>query len=426
MKFLIAGMGITGRETARFLQKHGIAFDTYDDRKDKVELVRELGHDRFAHHSAPGELQAYDEIIVSPGLAWDHPLLRIARSRGLRLSAEVELAFRHARGKIIAVTGSNGKSTTVSLIHHLLHENGFNTSLCGNIGVPFIARVSPDPAAVYVLEISSFQMEHVHEFRPHIGVLLNISPDHLDRHGNFETYAEAKRRLFANQKQEHLAIATPKEINHLPGKAARLAVPSEAARIEDGRLQVGSDFALDAALIPLLGKHNLVNALFACVVVRELGLSDRRAARAIPSYKGLEHRMELVGKLEQRLWINDTKATNVHATQAAVDSLTQPYVLILGGCDKGERFSKLGFTNIRPKAVVAYGETAPLICKDLAALHPIHIHRFEDACLKAHALASPGEAVLLAPACASFDQFDNFGVRGKVFKHIFRERTDRL
>ncbi len=424
MKFLIAGMGITGRETARFLEKHGISFDTFDDRKGKPELIDALGHDRFAHFTAPGDIRAYDEIIVSPGLAWDHPLLCTARNRGVRLSAEVELAFRHARGKIIAVTGSNGKSTTVCLIHHLLHESGFNASLCGNIGVPFIARVNPDPDAVYVLEISSFQMEHVHEFRPHIGVLLNISPDHLDRHGNFEAYAEAKRRLFAKQKQENLAISTQEEIKYLPGEAKRLQVPGEGARIEGGRLQVGSDFALDTDLIPLLGKHNLLNTLFACVVVRELGLSDRRVARAISSFQGLEHRMERVGELEHRLWINDTKATNVHATQAAVDSMAQPYVLILGGCDKGERFTKLDFTHSQPKAVVAYGETAPLICKDLAGLDPIHVHRFEDACLKAHGLASPGDAVLLAPACASFDQFENFAVRGKVFKHIFRERVD--
>ena len=425
MRTLVIGMGISGLECARFLHGRGQAFDTFDDRKTREALADVVGAMDWRHFRdiAEVEINRYHEIVVSPGVPMSHPLLVCATEAGVPVVAEVELAWRHARGTIVAVTGSNGKSTTVSLIHHILAANGKNAVLTGNIGTPFIACVNDDPSRIYVLEISSFQMEHVDGFCPDIGLLLNISPDHLDRHGSMEAYEQAKFRMFARQTADHLAVADHSLVDRLPGKASRIAVPGPGAQITATELAVGDHFLLSQSAVPLPGIHNLTNTLFACIVADRLGLSADQVAASLPSFRGLEHRMEAVGEFEGRRWINDTKATNVHACQAAIDAMDEPYVLILGGCDKGDRFHELDFSRHRPRALITYGDTAPKIQEDLQYLDPIHIHAFKDACLEAHRRAEPGDVVLLAPACASFDQFDNFAARGTYFKQLFRELT---
>jgi len=421
MKTLIIGMGATGAAVAAFLKARGRPFDVFDDRKGAAALDPELTGTACFNDPAAVDLTAYGECVTSPGIAWRHPLLAKARELGAAVISEIELAYRHARGPIIAVTGSNGKSTTVSLIHWLLQAAGRNVSLCGNIGDPFIGCVDDDPERIYVLEVSSFQLEHVRDFRPRVGALLNISPDHLDRHGDFETYAAAKLRLFARQTAEDLALAPAEWLQRLPGAARRCAIPGPAARLEADAVALEGGFRASLADFPLLGEHNRSNALFACAAAAAFGVEGAAASTALAEFRGLEHRMERVGEADGRLWINDSKATNCHAAQAAIDGMDRPYALIMGGSDKGERFTALDFSARPPQAIVAYGETAPKIRQDLAAREPVHEPDFRQACLAAHRLAPPHGAVLLAPACASFDQFPNFKARGAAFKQLFQE-----
>ena len=420
MKKLVIGMGVTGTEVARYLLAKGIPFDSYDDKKTSFTLPGQTDASRHFHDPQAPTMADYDELIVSPGLRQDHPVYLRAREAGLPLVAEVEYAFRFAKGPIVAITGSNGKSTTTSLIHHLIAGTGRKASLCGNIGQPMIACVDDDPSHIYVLELSSFQLQNTHHFRPNVALLLNVSADHLDWHGGFEGYEAAKLRIFANQTAEDLAVVCPEYLDRVPGSARKRAVPGPGVADTAEALVVEPSFRLSSDRIPLLGRHNRSNVLFACVAVQDLGIGDSEVAAVLPSFKALEHRMEPVGTFQGRLWINDSKATNGHACQAAIDALAQPFVLVMGGCDKGERFTSLDFSKNPPKAIVAYGETAPILMEDLKDQPIRQVHLFKDAVLEAHALAGEGAAVLMAPACASFDQFDNYMHRGKVFREIFK------
>jgi len=416
---LVVGMGKSGMETARYLKNHQIPFHAFDEKKPASAVIDAIGPGDFRYFNERPSVEDYEFLVLSPGIPLTHPLVIAAREKKVPTLSEIEFAFRQTNGRIVAVTGSNGKSTTASLIHHLLAENGLNTSLCGNIGVPFISCLTNDPQHIYVVEVSSFQMEHVRDFCPEVGLLLNIAPDHLDRHGSMEAYTAAKLIMFARQEAGHLAITHPDFLGQLPGKGEKITVPGPSVELARGIIRAGCDFEIPNSCLPLLGAHNRMNALFACMAVQYFGLTAEAAARVLPDFKGLEHRMEKVGIYKDVLWINDSKATNVHATQAAVYSIEQDYVLVLGGCDKGERFDSLNFQNRAPRAIVAYGEMAPLIMNDLHQWNPVHIHEFDEACLKAHQLAQPGDALLMSPACASFDQFSNFMARGHAFKDLF-------
>lgn len=427
MRTLVVGMGRSGRECARFLAASGASFDTFDDRLAREAFADLLSAADFQHFRSVAELDPsrYQEVVTSPGVPSQHPVLAAMRRAGVRICSEIELAFRHARGKIIAVTGSNGKSTTVSLVRHVLDRHGVRATLCGNIGIPFIGRVEEDEGHVYVLEVSSFQLEHIHDFCPDVGILLNISPDHLDRHGSFAVYEQTKLRLFENQKPGHLALVPESYAKRIPGRAEVVTVPGARARLEGESLILDDGFRLDSRRLTLPGEHNRLNLLFACCALRSMGLSGPDVERGLASFEGLEHRMEPVGKVEGRIWINDSKATNTQATQAALETMSGPFVLILGGRGKGRRFDDLRFEKRPPTAIVAYGESAQRIVADLAAWHPEPVHEFRAACIRAHALAAPDGHVLLAPACASFDQFESYQARGRGFKAIFQEMKDR-
>lgn len=423
MRYLVVGMGKSGFAVANRLNREGCAFDTFDDRLSESKCRETLGEIQFNHFNKPEMVPAssYSEAIISPGISIRHPLLNALRSAGTALVGEIEFAFRRCQGNLVAVTGSNGKSTTATLIHHILSGCGLSSRLCGNIGLPFTDCVDAAPDVVYVAEISSFQMEHVQTFAPDVGILLNIAPDHIDRHGSFEAYRDAKLQMFAFQKAHQWAVLPADFPVAHPGAGITMTVPSHSARWDGECLKIGESFTLNAAQIPLLGDHNRQNALFSCLAATYFGLSSDQVAQAIATFQGLPHRLERLGEWEGRIWINDSKATNVHATQAAVTAMEQPYVLILGGCDKGERFDSLNLETRPPKAIVAYGETGPAICQDLAAFKPVYIADFEAACRQAHQLASSGDAVLLAPACASFDQFTSYTHRGDSFRNLFHQ-----
>lgn len=420
----VVGMGVTGLAVAKFLKRKGLAFATYDDRKSAAQVAEELGFEvkHYQPDMALPRWHAIRHVIASPGVALSHPVMAAAVSGGVSILSEIELAFRHTCGRMVAITGSNGKSTTTALIHHLLKSAGYDASLCGNIGFPFIEQVSDDLEHIHVVEVSSFQLEHVRDFRPEIGVLLNVVPDHLDRHLTFEAYRAAKMKLFQAQGPTNTAFIGADIDASVPGKGRLVRVPGPEICDDDDGFKLGDHFVIPNRVLPAQGTHLRSNALFACAVAARLGASAEAIAQALPSFVGLEHRFEQVGSLNDVLWINDSKATNVHAAQAALRTIDRPYVLILGGSDKGETFSSLDFSAQKPRAIVAYGATAKNIMRDLASFGPIHVHDFDAACLKAQALAQAGDAVLLAPACASFDQHQNFAARGRRFKAIFKEQ----
>lgn len=421
MRYLVAGMGVTGQAVARFLNQRNLPFDTYDDRKANVAELGSTHGTRHFRHITNLPFAEYGEIIVSPGLGVQHPLILAAHAAGRSIISEIGFAFRHLKGRVVAVTGTNGKSTTVSLIHHLLSACKVPSALCGNIGLPLIACVDEgDEETVFVVEVSSFQLEHPGAFRPDIAMLLNISPDHLDRHGSFTAYKDAKLRLFANQGETDLALADASWLAQVPGDGEKMAVPGELIRMDGGAFCVGTAFRVPLERLKLLGLHNRTNALFAMAALARLGVAADLVAEALPHFTGLEHRLETVGELAGRIWINDTKATNVHAAGAVIDAMERDYVLILGGYDKGEDFGALTFDR-EPVATVAYGDTAARIQAALPHLHIEIVPEFAAACRRAHQLAQPGQIVLLAPACASFDQFDNYTLRGHAFKALFRE-----
>jgi UDP-N-acetylmuramoylalanine--D-glutamate ligase len=417
---LVVGMGQTGLAVARFFKERQMAFATYDDRKSRDQVIAELGFE--VQHFEAGEMprwHAVAKMIVSPGVALTHPMVQAAQAGEIPVLSEIELAFRHTRGRVVAITGSNGKSTTTALIHHLLVQAGHDVSLCGNIGIPFIEQVSEDDGHIHVVEVSSFQLEHVRDFRPEIGVLINIVPDHLDRHGSFEAYRDAKLRLFQAQGPHDLALIGTGIDAEIPGHARHWQVPGEVIQDSDAGIVINEHWTLESEYLPPVGSHLRSNVMFACAVVAYLGLSHDAVAPALATFEGLEHRFEKVGLLQEVLWINDSKATNVHAAQAALRTVDRPYVLILGGSDKDESFTELDFSMRLPRDIVVYGETAQRIMADLASQPVHHVHDFDEACRFAQKLAKPGDALLLAPACASFDQHDNFAARGRRFKALF-------
>lgn len=422
MHTLIVGAGQSGLAVARHLDRQNQVFTIFDDRKTNSELAQALGRHKVGliNRLEDVKLDNYDRLVVSPGIAMSHPLILAAADEGITILSELELAFHAQNGTVVAVTGSNGKSTTVTVIDHLLRAGGFDSVLCGNIGTPFIEVVNQDPNRVYVVEVSSFQLEHVQEFKPKVGVILNVAPDHLDRHGSFEVYRDTKLKLFQRQDQNDHAFAAPELYPLLPGQGSKHQVPGPDAYLSGDHCTIGDDYTVSLATCPLMGSHNRGNLLFALAACRAVGLKAEAAESALADVKALEHRMEPVGEHQGRLWVNDSKATNVHACRAGLDALDRPYVLVLGGSDKGESFDGLNLAENRPKAIVAYGETASKIAADLQQA-VIQVANFDEACRTAHRLAAHGDVVLLSPACASFDQFANFMARGRRFKELFQE-----
>jgi UDP-N-acetylmuramoylalanine--D-glutamate ligase len=382
-----------------------------------------------------------DTVVVSPGIPPDAPVLRALVERGVRWISEPEFAFRFFQGPLIAVTGTNGKTTTTALIAHLLREAGVDAAVGGNIGASLgpaaseLALRDPRPAW-FVVEMSSFQLADIERFRPDVGVVTNLAPDHLDRYPSVDAYYADKARLFDNADEHSKWVlngddqAVLELAGDAPGKRYLFSLqrPDAAARVEDGALVldvgVGVEALLRTAELGLLGAHNVANALAAALTARLAGAPAEALARGLRSARPLPHRLEPVADVNGVLWVNDSKATNVSAAVSAFESLTgRPLVALLGGKDKGEDFAPLmGALVGRARVAIVYGAAGDRIAASLAGFDRVRRVRdgFDAAVAAARAEARRGDIVVLSPACSSFDEFTSYEERGRRFAALAR------
>jgi UDP-N-acetylmuramoylalanine--D-glutamate ligase len=440
-RVLVVGLARTGVATALFCTARGSRVTATDSRTeseigDAVTELRDAGVMlELGSHEAKTFLEQ-DLIIPSPGVPADEMHLQAARAKGVTIWSEIELAYRFLKGRLIGITGSNGKTTTASLVEHILKTSGIQTILAGNIGTPLISCVeATKDDSCTVVELSSFQLELIDSFRPNIGVFLNLTPDHLDRHHTMEAYGAAKARLFENQIGEDAAVLNADDAAATPYAPSlpRVYWFSRKQRVAQGAYVRGQEivFRQDGAEevllkledIPLAGSHNVENVLAAATATRLAGAPAKAIAKGIQSFAGVEHRLEFVAEIAGVRYYNDSKATNVDAALKALDAFPGRILIILGGKDKGSDYTVLQ-KPLREKAILALliGAAAEKIEKQISGSVALdRAETLERAVETASHAAQRGDVVLLAPACASFDQFQNYEHRGRVFKDLVRQ-----
>ncbi len=438
-RVLVVGLGKSGVASALFLKLRG-ARVTVSDTKTEDELRAEipilLDHGITVETGEHGErtFHGQDLIVVSPGVSVDALPIVQARTSGEPIIGEIELAAQFLPGRIVAITGSNGKTTTTTLTGEILTAGGLPTLVGGNIGTPAISLVErAKPDHIIVLEVSSFQLETIQTFRPKMAVILNITPDHLDRHRTFAAYAGAKARIFENQQADDFAVLNADDPNcvalaegiraHICWFSRKKEV-QQGASVQDGRIGFrdagGKREIMLVSEIPLKGAHNLENVLAAICAGALMGVKPEHIRRAVQQFKAVEHRLEYVATIRGVDYYNDSKATNVDATIKALESFPANIHLILGGKDKGSDYTVLNdLLRERVKRVYTIGAAAEKIESHIkGAAEIVPAETLDDAVRRAAAVAQAGDVVLLAPACASFDQFDNYEHRGRVFKEV--------
>ncbi|MFI5077294.1 MAG: UDP-N-acetylmuramoyl-L-alanine--D-glutamate ligase [Vicinamibacteria bacterium] len=432
-RVVVVGAARSGVAAAHLLIARGASVVLTDTRETiepadelrRAGVVLELGGHRAE------TLNSADLIVLSPGVSPRQADVAAARAAGVPVIGELELAARWLAGRVVAITGTKGKSTTTTLIGRMLTEGGLKAAVGGNIGVPLSAQVAASaPDVIHVVEASSFQLETTEQFRPWIAVLLNLSADHLDRHESIEEYAAAKGRIFANQQADDFAVVN---VDDAPSLAlartrARLVPLSPSAAIADGIVVTAEVIAhrragVDTPLVPvsavrLLGRHLLTDVAAAAAVAEIAGVDAEAMVRAVEGFSGLEHALEPVSSIQGVGFVNDSKATNIESAARAIESIDQGLVVILGGRFKGGDFGALRAPLVaRQASVVAIGEAAPLVTAALATSVPVRdAASMDDAVRLGFAMALPGGTVLLAPACASFDMFADYAERGRRFK----------
>ena len=439
-RVLVVGLGKSGLAAARFLKDRGARVTVSDIRPAGLiaELPSLLDAGIMVETGSHGLLtfRRQDLIVVSPGVPANTPELAQVRALGTPILGELELGASFLQGEIAAITGSNGKTTTTTLLGEILKASGKPTLVGGNIGRPVVEMVAEStPESWSVLEVSSFQLETIQSFHPRIAVVLNITPDHLDRHGSFEAYAAAKARITENQAADDFLVlnAEDKQTQRVAAKTrAQIFWFSPRRQVKQGTFVQGESIffraseggkaepVLPVAEIPLAGAHNVENVLAAVCAARLAGVDSQTIRGAVKAFHAVEHRLEFVREIGGVRWFNDSKATNVDATAKAVEAFPGGIYLILGGKDKDSDYSTLApLLRERVRAVITIGSAAEKIETQLAGV--VKIERagaMERAVAWAQQQARAGDVVLLAPACSSFDQFENYEHRGRVFKEL--------
>ena len=440
-KVLVVGLGKSGLAAALFLRRRGAQVTVSDVRSAEAlakDIPALLDEGIMVEAGGHGLLtfRRQDLIVVSPGVPLDTPELVQVKGFGLPIIGELELAGRFLKGKIVAITGSNGKTTTTALLGEILKAGGLAALVGGNIGVPVVSLIDESTDATWsVLEVSSFQLESTQQFHPNIAVILNITPDHLDRHGTFEKYALAKEKIFAAQTADDCVVLNADNL-----RAAQAAARSKAkvywfslehavdqgAWLEEGFVVFratpdgATEKIMPSRAIPLKGAHNVENVLAAVCAARLAGVAVEAIERAVEDFRAVEHRLEYVATLNGIEFYNDSKATNVDATAKAIAAFSKGVHLILGGKDKNSDYTQLS-TLLRERVLAVYtiGSAAAKIETHLRGVVSMHsCGTLDKAVGAAAAAAHPGEVVLLAPACSSFDQFENYEHRGRAFKDL--------
>lgn len=440
-RVLVVGLGRSGISAARFLRGRGARVTVSDSRSAEAlakEIPALMDAGIMVETGGHGVLtfRRQDLIVVSPGVPVDTPELKQVRSLGVPVIGELELAARFLMGQIVAITGSNGKTTTTTLVGEMLKRGGLPTLVGGNIGLPVIDLIPESrPETWNVLEVSSFQLETVEEFRPRIAAVLNLTPDHLDRHGSFEAYAAAKARITERQDMEDFLVlnAEDKATQRIAGKTrAQVYWFSSRRPIKQGAFVYGESIVwlpregaaaepvMPVSEIRLKGAHNVENVLAAVAISRLAGVSAEGIRAAVAEFGGVEHRLEPVRTWNGVEFYNDSKATNVDAAMKAVASFPGGVHLILGGKDKDSDYGEMrAMLRERVKAVYTIGSAAEKITRQLGGVVKIEgAGTLEVAVAEAAQAAVPGDVVLLAPACSSFDQFENYEHRGRVFREL--------
>lgn len=416
-----------------FLSDNGALQDKYKaELMDKNIAFEEKGHTKEIILSA-------DEIIKSPGIPDELPLIQEAKGKGVSIVSEIEFAGRYTKAKKICITGSNGKTTTTSLIYHILNSAGLNVGLGGNIGKSFARQVAENNYDYYVLELSSFQLDNMYEFKADIAILLNVTPDHLDRYDhNFQNYVDAKMRIIQNQTSQDAFIywaedpVVGKEVNKIQPEA-RLFTFSEhkienvSAYADNGQIVINTPkpiFTMEQDLLALTGTHNLYNSLVSAITAKLLDIKDEKIRLSLSDFKGVEHRLEKVASVKGIQFINDSKATNVNSCWYALKSMKTKVVLILGGKDKGNDYHEIEeLVKSKVHSLVFLGVDNSKLHKffDGKVGNIVEAGSMEEAVNKAYKLANEGDSVLLSPCCASFDLFKSYEDRGDQFKYWVRK-----
>jgi UDP-N-acetylmuramoylalanine--D-glutamate ligase len=449
---LVVGAARSGIAATRFLLSRGARVVLSDTKGEEalhkaIAPLRELArHGELTLELGGHQAESFrrcDFVVVSPGVPLSLECFDESRKAGIPILAEVELAYRHLKGKVVAITGTNGKTTTTTLVGELLLGAGLKGHVAGNIGTPLISyAASSSPDDIYAVELSSFQLEAIHEFRPAVASILNLTPNHLDRYAGFDDYVEAKRRIFMNQESTDFAVLNA---DHPP--TARLAAEVKATAVlfsrradvargtfvQDDRL-VYRDEGGDVELfrkddISLRGDHNLENVLAASTVALLAGAAPRTMRQVVRSFKGVEHRLEWVAEIDGVQYFNDSKATSVDATIKSLEAFPGNIHVILGGRDKAGDFTLLRpLVERKVKHVLLLGEAAGKIRKALAgAAETTEVKDFREAVQLCRRHSTAGDVVLLAPACASFDTFEDYEHRGRVFKEaVYELKKDKV
>lgn len=440
-RVLVVGLGESGKAAARYAAARGARVSATDRRSlsELGETVEEMGKLNVQFElggHVEGVFLGQDLIVPSPGVPWNLPALEAARRHGVAVMGELEVATGALKGPVIGVTGTNGKTTTTSLIGHIFETAGVPVAAGGNLGTPVLAMVDESSDERWnVLELSSFQLEATESFPVHIGVVLNVTPDHLDRHGTFEAYAAAKGKIFQAQTANDYAVLHADD-TVCRGFAADTAGESHwfsrTRRLEPGAWVEDESIVCDGAPVaglplPIPGPHNLENALAAVTATLLAGIGAESIAKGLATFRTTEHRLELVAEINGVAYYNDSKATNVDAAVKGIQTFDSGLWVILGGSDKGLAYADLKEPlRGRARAALLIGESASKIESELDGVAPvIRAGTLAEAVRYAHAHAESGDTVLLSPACASFDQFQNYGDRGRRFKEMVRELRER-
>ena len=431
---LIVGLGKTGLSCARFLAAQGeeIAITDSRERPPGLADLRALLPDAavFLGGFSEDALKRADRLVLSPGVAVDSPFVAKARALGLPVLGDIELFAHYAHAPIVGITGANGKSTVTTLVGLMAEQAGRDARVGGNLGTPALDLLQAEEPDLYVLELSSFQLEITDSLPCVAAAVLNLSPDHMDRYAGMQDYAAAKARIFRHCRTAVLNREDPWVRDMAAGVKRRVSFGLDAPQSDDyGVLGLGNEAWLarggeklmPASVLRLKGRHNLANALAALALGEAAGLPMQSMLAALEAFRGLPHRMEFVSRFHDVSWYDDSKGTNVGAALAAVQGLVQPLVLIAGGDGKGQDFAPLAAALQGARGVVLLGKDAPVIEAALGARVPVRRVKDMDAAVQAAAeLAKPGDVVLLSPACSSLDMFDNFEHRGRVYAAAVR------